>query len=323
MGFKIYIPQETAAAGKDYLKSLGYEIKMGSGISEEELIRDVADCDAVLLRTAKFTDKVIEAGKMLKLIARQGAGYDNVDLKAAEERGIWVTNAPLSTVSSVAEQTFCLLLSTARNLLQNNKQLVDGNWEVRNKLTGIELEGKVLGIIGAGRIGTKVAQLATHGFGMKVLGYDPMADSSNVDPCIELINDWDYIFKTSDVISLHIPSTPKTIGSVAKREFQMMKKSAFLINCARGNVINEADLIDALKSKEIRGAGLDVFEQEPPEANNELFTLDNVVLTPHNSSHTEECKERMVLHAAYEIERVLSGNVPFWPVNKPVFETLT
>ncbi len=320
MGFKIFIPQETAPAGKDYLKELGYEIKMGTGISEEELIRDVADCDAVMLRTAKFTEKVIAAGKKLKLIARQGAGYDNVDLKAAADRGVWVTNAPLSTVTSVAEQSFCLLLATARNLLQNNRQLIDGNWEVRNQLTGIELEGKVLGIIGAGRIGTKVAQMATHGFGMKVIAYDPMADAAKIDPCIELINDWDEVFKTADVISLHVPSTPQTIGSVAKKEFQMMKKSAFLVNCARGNVINEADLIEALKNKDIRGAGLDVFEQEPPQTDNELFTLDNVVLTPHNSSHTEECKDRMVLHAAYEIERVLSGQAPFWPVNKPVFE---
>lgn len=319
MSFKIFIPQETAEVGKDYLKELGYEIKMGTGISEDELIRDVADCDAVLLRSANFTEKVIAAGKKLKLIARQGAGYDNVDLNAAAQRGIWVTNAPLSTVTSVAEQTFCLLLATARNLLQNNKGLVSGNWEVRNQLTGIELEGKVLGIIGAGRIGTKVAQMAAHGFGMNVIAYDPMADPAKIDQCIELVDDWDDVFKNSDVISLHIPSTPKTIGSVAKNEFQMMKKSAFLINCARGNVVNEADLIEALKNGEIRGAGLDVFEQEPPAEDNELFTLNNVVLMPHNSSHTEECKDRMVLHGAQEIERVLSGETPFWPVNRPVF----
>ena len=320
MGFKIFIPQETATAGKEYLQSLGYEIKMGNGISEDDLVRDIADCHAVMLRTAKFTKKVIAAGKNLKLIARQGAGYDNVDLDAAAQRGIYVTNAPLSTVTSVAEQSFCLLLATARNLLQNNKELINNNWEVRNQLTGIELEGKVLGIIGAGRIGTKVAQMATHGFGMKVIAYDPMAQADKLDSCIELKDDWDDVFKTADVISLHVPSTPKTIGSVAQHEFKMMKKNAFIVNCARGNVINEADLIEALKTNEIRGAGLDVYEQEPPEADNELFSLDNVVLMPHNSSHTEECKERMVLHAAYEIERVLSGELPFWPVNKPVFD---
>ena len=318
MGFKVFIPQETASAGKEYLSALGYEIKMGNGISEEDLCRDVADCHAVMLRSAKFTEKVIAAGKNLKLIARQGAGYDNVDLNAAAQRGIYVTNAPLSTVTSVAEQTFCLLLATARNLLNNNKGLLNDNWEVRNQLTGVELDGKVLGIIGAGRIGTKVAQMATHGFSMKVIAYDPMADDEKLDSCITLVNDWDEVFKAADVISLHVPSTPKTIGSVGKKEFQMMKKNSFIVNCARGNVINEADLIDALKNKEIRGAGLDVFEQEPPAANNELFSLDNVVLMPHNSSHTEECKDRMVLHAAYEIERVLSGNAPFWPVNKPV-----
>ncbi|MGE4283077.1 MAG: hydroxyacid dehydrogenase [Clostridia bacterium] len=320
MALKVLIPQDVAKEGKDYLLQHGYEIKMGSNISVEQLIKDVEDCDAVLVRTAPMTEEVLRAGKKLKIVARHGVGYDNVDVKVAQELGIWATNAPLSNANSVAEHTIGLIIAAARNIFRCGIEFRNGNFEIRNQLNGCDLEGKILGVIGVGKIGSLVAKKATLGLGMKVIGYDPYITSAQIDPNIKLINDWEQVFKNADFISLHMPATEKTKGIVGKKEFKMMKPTAYFINCARGEVVNEHDLIEALKAKEIAGAALDVYEQEPPEKDNPLFAFDNVTLTPHNASLTKESAIRMALHAAMEIHEVLSGNRPKWPVNNPKFK---
>ncbi|MCR1898741.1 hydroxyacid dehydrogenase [Irregularibacter muris] len=318
MAYKVLIPQDIAKEGKQYLIDRGYEIMMGSGITVEDIKKDVKDCDAILARTASFPREVFEAGKKLKVIARHGVAYDNVDIDAATDLGIYVTNAPLSNANSVAEQAIGFIIALAKNTVFCDKELRKGNFEIRNQLHGIELEGKILGLIGLGKIGNAVAQKSTYGLGMKVIAYDPYVKQENVDSYIKLVEDLDEIFKNADFISLHLPLTDKTRRMVGREKLQMMKTTAYLINTSRGNVVNEKELIVALKEGQLAGAGLDVYEQEPPENNNELFSLDNVVVTPHNSSHTKEATQRMAIHAAMGIDEVLSGEIPSWPVNKPI-----
>lgn len=319
MGFKVLIPQEISSVGKNYLLKKGYEIKKGSGIGIEELIKDVQDCHAIIVRTAPITEEVLRAGKQLKIVARQGSGYDTVDVKAAEELGIWATNAPLSTITSVAEHTIGLMIAVSRNFMRNDKELRKGNFEIRNQITGTEMDGKILGLIGVGKIGTAVAKKAVMGFNMKVIGYDPYVNPDHIASEIELVNDWEYIFKHSDYVSLHLPATKDTRGLIGKKEFDMMKPSAYFVNCARGEVVREEDLLKILKEEKIAGAAVDVYNCEPLTKDNPLYALNNITLTPHNASHTVECKGRMALDAAMEIERVLTGEKPLWPVNNPYF----
>ena len=173
MAYRVLIPQDVAQPGKDYLRERGYEIKMGSGITAEAIAADVIDCDAILARTAPFPAKVFEAGKKLKVISRHGVGYDNIDVARATELGIWVTFAPESNANTVAEHTIGCILSLARNFIHLDRETRAGNWGIRDKLLGTDLSGKVLGVVGLGKIGSRVAQKAARGLDMKVVGYDP------------------------------------------------------------------------------------------------------------------------------------------------------
>lgn len=317
MSHKILIPQAVAKEGVELLTSYGFEVKMGSGATEADLIKDVVDCDAILLRTAPCTEAVLKAGKNLKIVARHGAGYNNVDIEAAAKLGIWATNAPDSTTNTVAEFVIGALLSLSKKTFLMNKAIKNNDFFFKNTHKGIDLAGKKLGIVGFGRIGRKVAHKAYHGLDMKILAYDPFATKENC-PDYVTICDWETIFKEADIISLHMPLTKDNIGCVGMTEFKNMKKSALFINCARGEVVKENELIDALQNEEITGAFIDVFEQEPPSMDNPLLSMDNVIVTPHMASNTEECMMLMAVQAASEIIRVLSGEAPNWPVNKPV-----
>jgi D-3-phosphoglycerate dehydrogenase len=271
----------------------------------------------LLIRTAPVTEAVLKAGSKLKVVGRHGTGVDNIDIQTATELGIYVTNAPESNANSVAEQAIGLMIACARNFIKGNRELVKGNFEIRNQIKGVDLEKKTVGIIGLGRIGSFVAKKAILGLDMSVIAYDPYADKENVAPEIELVDKVDDIFQCADFVTLHLPSTPETKGMVGKREFEMMKSSAYIINTARGDLIHETELVEALQTNQIAGAGLDVYAQEPPQNDHPLFTLDNVMLTPHNSTLTKECMVRLAVHAAIGIHEVLSGQKPTWPVNEP------
>lgn len=301
--------------GKDYLTERGYEIKMGSGIEVADIVRDVQDCDAILARTAPFPKEVIEAGEKLKVVARHGVGFDNIDIKRAEELGIWVTNAPESNSNTVAEHTMLLILGLARKILVVTREFKAGNFAVRNQQRGMDVEGKVLGIVGMGKIGRLVARKALA-FDMKIIGYDPFLKPEDFPEGVSSV-DWDTLFSTADFISLHMPATEETRNIVGAKEFDAMKPTAFLVNAARGEIVDEGALIDALTAGKIGGAGLDVFSSEPPPNDSPLLTLDNVLATPHNAALTEECMRRMAVHAAMGIDDVLNGRAPKWPVNNP------
>lgn len=315
MGYKVLIPQDITEAGKKYLLEKGYEVLIGTNASVETISKEVVDCDAILARTASYPISVLEAGKKLRVISRYGAGVNNIDIEAATKLGIQVTNAPIANCNSVAEHTIALILACASNIVYMDKQTRLGDWEKRNEVKSVEIKSKVLGLIGLGRIGKLVAEKAYYGFGMKIIAYDPYISNSLDIEYIELVDDINQVFSKADFVSLHIPSTPETNGSINKDVLKLMKESAYLINCARGEVVNEEDLYNALVNKEIKGAALDVFAEEPPANNNPLFNLDNIIVSPHNGALSYEAMDVMGIHAAMGIDEVLNNKKPTWPVN--------
>lgn len=316
MAYRVLIPQDIAEEGKEYLLSRGYEIKMGNGITEADMIRDIADCDAVLLRTAEMTGAVFEAGKHLKIVARHGAGYNNVDLKKADELGIWVTNTPDATTESVAEYTIGGLLTTAKRLSENRDAMRLGDFYYKNSHKGTDLKGKTLGIIGIGRIGQAVAKKAHFGFDMNIIAYSPRKKQDDLPEYIRL-ETWEKLFGQSDFITLHVPLNSETKGFIGRAEFSMMKPEACFINCSRGGVVVESDLVEALSRGTIAGLFTDVMENEPPVADHPFFSMKNVTVMPHMASNTEECMRCMAVQAAVQIDLALSGNGPEWVVNHP------
>lgn len=320
MAYKVLIPQDVAEEGKQYLRERGYEIKMGTGISAEAICADVADCAAILARTAQFPAEVFRAGKQLKVIGRHGVGYDNIDVAAATELGVWVTYAPESNANAVAEHTIGLLIAVAKNFVLVDRETRAGNFEIRNQAKGIDLEGKTLAVVGAGRIGGIVARKAARGLDMKIVAYDPVVKQLPNLPEVEFVPSIEEAFKRADFVTLHLPALPQTKGIVNRKLLDLLKPTAYLINAARGELVVEEDLVAVLKEKKIAGAGLDVFRDEPPAKDCPFFALSNATLTPHNAALTKETMTRMALHAAMGIDDVLSGRAPKWPVNKPVLK---
>lgn len=315
MSYKVLIPAPISETGKTYLLERGCELKMGSGTSVDALLKDVWDCDAILARTEKYPAEVLEAAPRLKVIARHGVGCDNVDLSTAEKLSIWVTVAGTANFNSVAEYGLGLIVALARKMTFCERQFRQGNFGVRNQQLGEDLENKVLGIVGFGKIGRSLAEKAHFGLGMKALTFDPYLTQDKLPEWVEQTTEWSDIFSRSDFLSLHLPYTGNVM--VGEHEFSKMKQTAYFINLARGEIVDEAALIKALQEKQIAGAGLDVFNKEPPEPTNPLLNMENVIVTPHNAALTYECLERMSLQAAQGIWDVLNGTDPQWAVVRP------
>lgn len=295
----------------------GYEIREAEDLSEETLCRQVVGCDAILARTAKISRRVLEAGTRLKIVARHGVGVDNIDLEAATELGIQVTNTPLANVETVAEHTIGLILALSHGIVLQDGELRRGNFQIRDRQPGIDVAGKALGLLGLGNIGLLVARKAALGLDMKVLAF--VRTPRPVPEWIELVEDREALFRRADFLSLHVPATTETYHAVGRRELEWMKPTAYLVNTARGDVVDEAALIEALENGLIAGAALDTFEQEPPDPANPLFRLSNVVVTPHSAALTVEAMDRMAIQAGQEIQRVLNGEEPKWAVNRKTF----
>lgn len=317
---KVLIADQINEKGIDELKDIA-EVIVKTDITKEQLIKEIADFDAVVVRSrTKITRDVIEAASKLKIIARAGVGVDNVDVEAATEKGIMVVNAPESTSITVAEHTMGIILSLARKISIADKSVKEGRWE-KSKFMGSELAGKTLGVVGMGRIGSQVA-IRCKAFAMEILVNDPYITEEAASKLGATIVDKDTLFQNADVITIHVPLTPETRHSVAKKEFAMMKKNAFIINCARGGIINEEDLYEALLNGDIGGAGLDVFEKEPP-IDSPLLSLDNMVVTPHIGASTREAQRDAAIIVAKEIKKVFSGESPKNVINMPVLDPET
>lgn len=308
MAYKVLLPQPILPEGYAYLKDHGYEVIDGRGFTEDDIIADIADADAMIVRTAKITDKIFNAAPKLKFIARHGAGYDMVDIESAKKHNVLVSTAGPSNAISVAELAIFYMLYCSRRFKAVMAHCQEDYRYAKMGIQKTELEGKTLGLIGTGNIGKLVAQKAALGFNMKVLAYDPFA--REVPDYITLVEDRDQIFRESDYVSLHVPALPSTIHSVSDREFDLMKETAFLINTARGAVVDEAALIRALQEKKIAGAGLDTVEKEPFDLDNPLLSMENVLVAPHIGGATKEASTRSSVACAEAVDDFLSGRTP-------------
>jgi D-3-phosphoglycerate dehydrogenase len=310
----VYIPRRINQSGIDFLKENGYTVKHVEMPTEEEMRKGMADCDAVILRTLPVTRAMLDDAKKLKIIVRHGVGIEKIDVAAATERGVWVSITKTANTNAVAEHTIGLMLACARNIMPLSKSLQEGDFFKKDRYPGRELTGKTLGIVGLGSIGREVAKKAAAGFDMRVVAYRHHIDPASVPDTIRLVG-WDELFCASDIISVHVPGRKENIGLIGENEFARMKPDAILVNVARGAVIDEAVLIKALADRRIFGAGLDVFDSEPPDKNNPLLHMENVVAVPHIGSNTLEAQRRTSLEAAMEVDRVLRGEKPLNPVN--------
>ncbi len=267
----------------------------------ENLFDSLKDADVLIVRSkTKVTNEVIEAGPKLKIIARAGVGLDNVDVKFAEEKGIKVINTPGASANAVAELVIGHMLSIFRNIAKANLQMKNGKWE-KKSLTGVEAEGKTLGIIGYGRIGSMAGKKA-HGLGMRIIAFNP--PPRHEDEIVEFIDDFDDFLGQCDVITLHVPATEKTINMINAESIKKMKRGVYLINTSRGEVIDEDALYDACKSGKIAGAALDVYREEPYQG--KLLELDNVSFTPHIGAGTKEAQMRIGKELIEKIKKELA-----------------
>lgn len=275
-----------------------FEVTLKTGMDETELIRTIPDYEVIVVRSAtKVTRKVIEAADKLKLIIRAGIGLDNIDVEAAREKGIEVANTPAATSISVAELTFGLMISAVRKLGRANMSMKEHKWE-KKALSGTELYEKTLGIIGFGRIGQEVAKRAIA-FGMKVIACDIIDIKTNLP--VQIVS-FDELLQRADIITLHVPLTKETKYLIGKPEFEKMKKGIIIINAARGGVVDEAALLEALNSGQVKAAALDVFEKEPP-VDFSLIDHPEVLATPHIGAAAEEGQRR----AGMEVVTILKA----------------
>ena len=282
-----------------------FEIRHCDGANRADLLSNLASANAVLIRSAtKMDAEAIAAAPNLKIIARAGVGLDNVDVPAATAAGVLVVNAPTSNIVSAAELAVSLLLAVARNVVPANLALKNGQWK-RSQFGGVELQGKTVGIIGMGKIGMLVAQRLA-GFDMKFVAYDPYVKNAPAGgPEIKMVS-LDELLAVSDFVTIHIPKTPETSGLIDAGALAKMKPTAFVINAARGGVLDESALFEALKAGTIAGAGLDVYATEPC-TDSPLFALDNVVATPHLGASTEEAQEKAGVAVAESVVAAFAG----------------
>jgi D-3-phosphoglycerate dehydrogenase len=309
--WKILIADGLNENGQSLLRAAA-QVDDCTGISPEELLKEIGDYDALVVRSrTRVTPAVFDAAGRLKVVGRAGVGVDNIDLAAATRHGVTVVNAPLSTTLAVAEQTLALMLALARQIPRADAAMKAGQW-VKKELEGVELYGKVLGIVGLGRIGAEVARRAAA-MGMVVLGYDALLPEEVIRrrgaepvPLSEL-------YARADFISLNIPLTPETRGMVNGQSLGAMKRGVRLVCTARGGIIDETDLLGALETGQVAGAALDVFSKEPPGLT-ALVAHPNVVATPHVSAQTAEAQSRAAEDIAHEVLAALRGEALRWRV---------
>ena len=313
---RVLVSDKLSPEGIAVFQQNGLEVKVKTGLSPEELVGEIREYEGLVIRSGtQVTEQVIEAAGKLKIIGRAGSGLDNVDLEAATRRGIVVMNTPGGNTITTAEHTMALLVSLARRIPQAMASVKAGRWE-KKKFMGVELYHKTLGIIGLGQIGHYVAKLA-QGFSMNVLGYDPFLSEDQAKKIgVEQV-DLDAIFSQSDFITIHAPLTKATRKLVNARRFSQMKDGVRIINCARGGIIDEQDLHQALLSGKVGGAAFDVFETEPVDPENPLLTHDNFICSPHLGAATREAQENVALAIAEQMVDYLVNGITRNAVNVP------
>ena len=307
---KILISQKIDPAGLALFGD-GYEVVAPEGFTQESFDALAQDADAIVLRTnVRVSSQVIAGARNLKIISRTGAGVDNIDLDAAKKKGVTVCNLPALNTVSVAEHTVSLLLAAAKRLPLLDRGVRNGEWAAtRNLNAPVELRGKTLGVVGLGAIGSEVAKICLLGFGMRILAYDPYA-APHAFAGYEATDELMRIAEESDAVTLHVPGMPSTNGMISREFISAMKPGAFLINCARGSVVDEAALIEALQAGTIAGAALDAFQTEPLPAGHPFMSMENAILTPHAAALTRETAIRAAMEACSQVKDLLEGRTP-------------
>ena len=307
---RVLVTEQIAESGLSELRAAGHDVDVRTGLTPDELVEAVRGAAALIIRSAtQVTADVLEAGDDLVVVGRAGIGLDNVDVAGATERGVMVVNAPQSNILSAAEQAMALLLAQARNLPQANESLKAGKWE-RSKLEGVELYAKTLGVVGLGRVGALVAQRALA-FGMRLVAYDPFVSTERARHMgVELL-DLEELMAVSDFVTIHLPKNKETLGLIDAKMLGLSKPGQRIINTARGGIVVEEDLYEAIKSGRIQGAGLDVFAKEPC-TDSPLFELPSVVVAPHLGASTTEAQDKAGVTIAEQVLLALAGDfVPF------------
>lgn len=321
---KILVADSISSKGVELLQADGkLLVDVNTGLKEIELLNIVADYAAIVVRSqTKITAKVINAAKKLKAVGRAGVGVDNVDVEAATSRGVIVMNTPGSNTISTAEHAFSLLVSIARNIPQAHASVKAGKWD-RKSYEGIELHGKIIGILGMGRIGTEISRRAIA-FGMRPIAYDPYLSTSRARSLqVELFESLNDVLARADFLTLHMPLTSETKHLISRDRILKMKRGIRIVNCARGGLIDEQALFEALQEGKVTAAALDVYETEPPPAKYPLRDLPNIVFTPHLGASTAEAQESVGIEIAEAIRSVLLEGVIRNAVNVPNIDSKT
>lgn len=314
---KIFVADDVSESGLQPLRVGAFDVVKRTGLKGADLADAVRDCEGLIVRSeTKVTSELLESATSLRVIGRAGVGVDNIDVPAATIRGVVVMNAPDGNTITTAEHTIALLISLARSVPQANSSLKSGLWE-RKKFIGVELQGKTLGIVGLGRIGRVVASRA-RAMGMVIVAYDPfIAPEQARDLEIEL-GQLDDVYARADFLTVHTPLTAETRGLINREVISKMKQGARIINCARGGLVDEQALAEAIESGHIAGAAIDVFTQEPPSPDNPLLKLDQVIVTPHLGASTTEAQEGVAFTVAEQMRDYLLTGALRGAVNVPM-----
>lgn len=322
MMFKVFVSDPISDMGIQQLHDASdVTVTKKTGLTEDEIVAIIGEYDALLVRSqTKVTERIMEAGKNLKVIGRAGVGVDNIDLDSATKRGIVVINAPDGNTISTCEHTFAMMMALARNIPQAYKKTVSGEWD-RKSFVGVELRGKTLGVIGMGRIGSEVVKRAKV-FGMDIIAYDPFLTEERAEKLGVVLASVNDVAAKSDFITVHTPLTKETHHIIARPQFEIMKKGARIINCARGGIVDEMALIEALDQGIVAGAAFDVFEVEPPEADHPFLSHPKIIVAPHLGASTIEAQENVAIDVSEEVLHILR-NEPFKnAVNMPPVDSV-
>ncbi|MBD2845200.1 phosphoglycerate dehydrogenase [Paenibacillus sp. IB182496] len=308
--FKVLVSDPISDLGIEQLTAASdIAVDKKPGLSEDELVSIIGEYDALLVRSqTKVNARVMEAGKQLKVVGRAGVGVDNIDLKAATQRGIIVINAPDGNTITTCEHTFAMMMALARHIPQAYMKTVGGEWD-RKSFVGVELRNKVLGVMGMGRIGSEVARRA-KAFGMSIMGYDPFLTEERAEKMGVQLSTVDEIVRNADFMTVHTPLTPETRHMIGKAQFEVMKPGMRIVNCARGGIIDEQALVEAIDQGIVAGAGFDVFESEPPAADHPFLKHPKIIVTPHLGASTVEAQENVAIDVSKQVLHILR-NEPF------------
>ena len=315
---KVFLTEHIHPDAVAYLRE-NFEVVQGTSTESGEIIRQAQGCSAILIRSAKITAEIMDAIPTLKVVAKHGMGVDNIAVDHATEKGILVVNAPFSNLNAVAEHIVTLLLALSKRLVRMDRLTREGQFAQRNTYKTTELKNATVGIIGMGKISRLVVKKLS-GFDMNIIASDPFVKQEDVGELPVTMVSSEEVYRTADFVIVHTSLFPSTFHLVSAEQFQMMKPTAYIINAARGPIIDEAAMIEALKTGGIAGAGLDVFEQEPPAPDNPLFKMDNVIVSPHNAALSDGALRAMAMDSALGITEYLTGKSVSYPVNGEVLK---